>query len=140
MRSNILIMNPFPSVNLAYSFILQNDKQRETYRNLSFPGEPSSYLDTHQVSHQRGTRFSYPKSTQSVDSKERKNLLCFLYKKPGHTLEKCYRIIGFPANFKFTKGFGAHWTLRGNIVITSESVLISDNPSQVFYISQDQFT
>ncbi|PHT87776.1 Trans-resveratrol di-O-methyltransferase [Capsicum annuum] len=50
------------------------------------------------------------------------------------------RIIGFPADFKFTKGSRTHGTLKGNAVLTPESVPISDNPSQVSSISQDQFT
>ncbi|XP_047267657.1 uncharacterized protein LOC124898079 [Capsicum annuum] len=140
MKSNILIMNPLPSVNLAYSLILQDEKQREAYKNPSFPGEPFSYLVTQQVSHQPSTRFSCPKSTQSIDSKARKNLVYSHCKKPGHTIEKCYRIIGFPADFKFTKGSRTHRTLRGNAVMTPEFVPISDNPSQVSSISQDQFT
>ncbi|PHT25851.1 Trans-resveratrol di-O-methyltransferase [Capsicum baccatum] len=49
-------------------------------------------------------------------------------------------IIGFPADFKFTKGSRTHGTLKGNAVMTPESVPISDNPSHVSSISQDQFT
>ncbi|XP_070029595.1 uncharacterized protein [Nicotiana sylvestris] len=34
---------------------------------------------------------------------KKNKLICSYCKKPGHTVEKCYRIIGFPADFKFTK-------------------------------------
>ncbi|XP_015165125.1 uncharacterized protein [Solanum tuberosum] len=34
----------------------------------------------------------------------RENLFCDYCKKAGHTEEKCYRLHGFPQNFKFTRG------------------------------------
>ena len=36
-------------------------------------------------------------------SANKKSLVCNHYKKPGHTKAQCYRLHGFPANFKFTK-------------------------------------
>ena len=32
------------------------------------------------------------------------SLLCSYCKKPGHSIDKCYRLHGFPANFKFKGG------------------------------------
>ncbi|XP_060216422.1 uncharacterized protein LOC132643902 [Lycium barbarum] len=31
------------------------------------------------------------------------SLLCKYCKKPGHTIDKCYKLHGYPSNFKFTK-------------------------------------
>lgn len=42
----------------------------------------------------------------SVERKSSKDLVYFHCGKKGHTRDKCYRIIGFPKDFKFTKGKG----------------------------------
>ncbi|XP_059316718.1 uncharacterized protein LOC132067476 [Lycium ferocissimum] len=44
VRSNILMISPLPNVNLAYSLLIQDEKQREFYVNSKFPGDSSSYL------------------------------------------------------------------------------------------------
>lgn len=35
-RGNILMMSPLPSMNFAYSFLLQDENQREVYANAQF--------------------------------------------------------------------------------------------------------
>ncbi|XP_075074635.1 uncharacterized protein LOC142162211 [Nicotiana tabacum] len=40
----------------------------------------------------------------SSNQKSNATLSCKYCKKPGHTIEKCYKLHGFPPNFKFTKG------------------------------------
>ncbi|XP_019230465.1 PREDICTED: uncharacterized protein LOC109211384 [Nicotiana attenuata] len=67
VRSNILMMQPLPSLDTVYNILLQDEKQRQ---------------------------------------------YC---KKPGHTIEKCYKLHGFPPNFKFTKGkkFGTAASAEG---------------------------
>ncbi|KAK1410112.1 hypothetical protein QVD17_36645 [Tagetes erecta] len=40
---------------------------------------------------------------QSHNNSQKKSLICNNCKKPGHTIDKCYRLIGFPKEFKFTK-------------------------------------
>lgn len=39
----------------------------------------------------------------SFKKKEKTELTCSYYGKSGHVRDKCYRLIGFPPNFKFTK-------------------------------------
>lgn len=38
-RSNILMLNPLPFVNYAYSLLMQDENQRETHLSSQFPGE-----------------------------------------------------------------------------------------------------
>ncbi|XP_060179038.1 uncharacterized protein LOC132609186 [Lycium barbarum] len=95
-RSNILMMSPLSSVNLAYSLLMQDEKQSESYMNTNFPGGSSSFLATQ--------HYPVGQRSSSADSKGKKmELVCSNCKKLGHTVDKCFRIIGFPANFKFTK-------------------------------------
>lgn len=43
-RSNILMINPLPSVNYAYSLLMQDENQRESHVVSQFPGNGSSFM------------------------------------------------------------------------------------------------
>lgn len=47
-RGNILMMNPLPSINLAYSMLLQDENQRESYVNPTNNSTVSSFMATGQ--------------------------------------------------------------------------------------------
>ncbi|XP_070049732.1 uncharacterized protein [Nicotiana tomentosiformis] len=96
VKNSILMMLPLPTVGHAYSLLMQDEKQREVYVNSHFPGDSSSFMAANQ--NHTGQKF------ENSDFKGKKNnLVCSYCKKPGHLVYKCYKIIGFPANFKFTK-------------------------------------
>ncbi|KAH0651210.1 hypothetical protein KY285_031329 [Solanum tuberosum] len=43
-RSNILMLNPLPTVNHAYSLLMQDENQRENHLSSQFPGDNSSFM------------------------------------------------------------------------------------------------
>jgi len=43
-RGNILMINPLPNINLAYSLILQDEHQRESYMNPPIPSDSSAFM------------------------------------------------------------------------------------------------
>nr|XP_033508524.1 uncharacterized protein LOC104120500 [Nicotiana tomentosiformis] len=43
-RGNILMMNPLPSIDVAYSLLLQDENQREVYANAHFNSESVSFM------------------------------------------------------------------------------------------------
>ncbi|KAI4351256.1 hypothetical protein L6164_005632 [Bauhinia variegata] len=55
------------------------------------------------------------------DSFKRPNVICNYNKKPGHTKNKCYRMNGFPPDFKFTKGRKFLGSVQSNV---SEDVIL----------------
>ncbi|XP_055814295.1 uncharacterized protein LOC129883710 [Solanum dulcamara] len=104
VRSNIFMMSPLPNVNHAYSLLIQDEKQREAYVNPNFPGDTSSFLATHQnFSGQRYKNTDF-RARKNNNNNYNNNLYCTNCKKFGHSIAKCYRIIGYPPDFKFTKG------------------------------------
>ncbi|XP_023759855.1 uncharacterized protein LOC111908259 [Lactuca sativa] len=86
VRGQILMTKPLPTVSTAYSLILQEERQRGI--NTSTP------INTDIIA----MNASVENSAMS-----KKSLVCNHCKKPGHTKSQCYRLHGFPANFKFTK-------------------------------------
>ncbi|XP_075086032.1 uncharacterized protein LOC107767711 [Nicotiana tabacum] len=93
-RSNIFMIKPFPSVSTVYSILLSDEKQRQVSTSPQFL--PSSASFNAGVSKQ-----VYP-SRVNFDSS--KSAICKYCKKSGHTIDKYYKLHGYPPNFKFTKG------------------------------------
>ncbi|XP_019227222.1 PREDICTED: uncharacterized protein LOC109208553 [Nicotiana attenuata] len=164
-RGNILMMNPLPNINHAYSLELQDESQKEIYVNPLIPPDSSVFMIKTQGNfaqkgekqNQKGNT-SYPrfgnnmhKGTNNFNqrnptfkgkkSKFNPNVSCSHCKKVGHTVNDCYRIIGFPEDFEFTKG--NQMQVRGNGAFqmgqagnnnTGQDEMISQ------HLSQDQFS
>ncbi|KAK8346558.1 hypothetical protein V6Z11_A07G226500 [Gossypium hirsutum] len=84
VRSQILLMNPFHSVNQAYFMLVQEEFQRQ---HTSWPVIPD-------------LTFAY---SANVAQKNRLNGVCDHCKIKRHKRKNCYRLIGYPIDFKFTK-------------------------------------
>ena len=101
VRSNILLSSPLPSIWQAYSLVIQDEKQREINTSPVYPGDSASFVATDQSGGNRNyTSFKPPKG--SVESKKNSST-CSYCRQIGHSIDKCYRIHGFPTDLKFTK-------------------------------------
>ncbi|XP_015087154.1 uncharacterized protein LOC107030370 [Solanum pennellii] len=88
VRSNILMMKPIPTVSNVYNILLADEKRRQISCTSQFSSGSAS--------------FSAEASTSKPYSGSSK--LTISSKKPGHSIDKCYRLHGFPSTFKFTRG------------------------------------
>lgn len=82
-----MLMSPIPSLDKTYSLVLQEERQKFA-RNIVLPNSEGSALAAYQSFFKR---------------KEKLDLTCTHCGKSGHNKDKCYRLIGFPPNFKFIK-------------------------------------
>ncbi|KAH0735261.1 hypothetical protein KY285_010968 [Solanum tuberosum] len=149
-RGNILMLNPLPGINQAYSLLLQDENQREVYTGPQFPPNNSSFMTGNPRSENQMQRFGNPNHSQQRfgghpqnfggqfqgqrisrnnqkispplrNGKGRRkkynpNVSCTHCLKTGHVEDDCYRLIGYPEDFQFTKGFQA--PIKGNATIT----------------------
>lgn len=64
-RENILMMNPLPSMDLAYSLLLQDENQKEAYANVNHTTEPALFMVTSQGrNYQRNGNQNFKASNQ----------------------------------------------------------------------------
>ncbi|XP_019255114.1 PREDICTED: uncharacterized protein LOC109233701 [Nicotiana attenuata] len=93
----------------VYNILLQDEKQRQVVPNTQLNPESASFNASSNIN-RFPSQLSFTKQyTQrvnfdSISQKSNITLSCKYCKKPGHTIEKCYKLHGFPSNFKFTKG------------------------------------
>ncbi|XP_041016146.1 uncharacterized protein LOC121258667 [Juglans microcarpa x Juglans regia] len=125
VRGQIILLSPLPSLDKTFSLFLQEERQRQA-RNIDVPTSEPSTLLAYQ---------NFSKKKEKID------LVCGHCGKMGHTKEKCYKLIGFPPTFKFTKskfgnGFGKPATHSANEVARDQTVATghaspSPSPSQL---------
>ncbi|KAJ0017827.1 hypothetical protein Pint_10779 [Pistacia integerrima] len=94
-RGQILMMTPLPSINQAYSMLITEESQRN-FNTHSPDDTPLESIVLFSSSH------------QSTKSKKNWNLVCEHCNVKGHKKENCYRLIGYPPDFKFTKKKGLY--------------------------------
>ncbi|XP_070039749.1 uncharacterized protein [Nicotiana tomentosiformis] len=95
-RSQILMMHPTPSLNQAYSMIIQEESQRKN-SGLTTQGRILGIAPV-DIDH---TALA---SANSFNVKPKRNagLYCDYCKMKVHTREGCYKLIGYLPGFKFT--------------------------------------
>ncbi|XP_070002102.1 uncharacterized protein [Nicotiana sylvestris] len=101
VKSAIMLINPLPPISKAYSLLQQDESQREAHSVApNFSGDATSFLVSPSAS---TTNRTFSQKVNFEARKSAPNVSCKYCKKPGHTVDKCYRLHGFPTDFKFTK-------------------------------------
>lgn len=130
-RSNILMINPLPSASVAYFLIMRDKKQKEVAIQSYFLANSASYFVTNH------------KLAETNDSRgKRNNLICSRCKKPGYTVDKCFRIIGFTPDFKFTRSKKSTRNVRSNAIVVlreGDDEPMQENSLGINQLSKEQF-
>ncbi|EOY00553.1 Uncharacterized protein TCM_010443 [Theobroma cacao] len=101
----------------AYSLVLRAESKRNLYVT-----QPLSEFSVMMVVNDKG--------------KNKNDLICSHYGKKGHVKEKCYRIIGFLENFKFTRGISNHAKNRSTANSAVSSHQLEQEEETIGFMSQ----
>ncbi|XP_019236265.1 PREDICTED: uncharacterized protein LOC109216556 [Nicotiana attenuata] len=107
-RSNLLLLSLLPSLSHAYSLLIRDEKQREVHIS-HHPAESAFVAAQRSYGGQKVT----PAKKFNMETKKGTKF-CNYCKKQNHTIENCYRLIGFTSDFKFTisKRFNEHRAMQ----------------------------
>ncbi|KAH0652586.1 hypothetical protein KY289_030264 [Solanum tuberosum] len=97
-RSQVLLTIPSPSRNQVYSMIIQDESQKVQSSLISNCVLPLQKLDVHD--HTALASLHNNRVSQNT------RLYCDYCHLRNHTRANCYRLIGYPPNFKFTRKKG----------------------------------
>ncbi|XP_042946088.1 uncharacterized protein LOC122279473 [Carya illinoinensis] len=91
VRGQILMMDPLPSINMAFSLVIQEERQRlVSHRNSSFASVESVALVAKSEN-----------SFKNFKGNARSRLLCSHCGLAGHIVDKYFKLHGYPPNYKF---------------------------------------
>ena len=92
VKGKILLMDPIPSLTKVISLLVQDEKQRKVGKNLNI--EASALAVKNNGSFVKGSNKGKSGSPQ-----------CTHCGALGHVVDKCYKLQGYPPDYKFkTKG------------------------------------
>ncbi|XP_075633553.1 uncharacterized protein LOC142606025 [Castanea sativa] len=99
VRTQILMMEPSPSIDKAFSLMIQEEQQR----CLGFavaPSVESTALAMKNQGFNQGNSFPGNNSKNFKGNNTKGRSVCSHCGKVGHVMEKCYKLIGFPPGYK----------------------------------------
>ncbi|XP_071704377.1 uncharacterized protein [Rutidosis leptorrhynchoides] len=123
VRSNILLIDPLPSVKTAFAIVSREESHRtssQTSSSGSVKNQNSAFLVSKTFDNKR--RIGYAPNP---------NLKCTKCKRLGHTIERCYEIVGYPPGW--VKRNDTKSTVSNNSVPAMNT---SDNSSHPFSSEQ----
>ena len=101
-------MDPLPAVNKVFSLVSQEERQRQigsqfaansnSVNNMAFMVKNDQNNMSASAGRSAGTGGSYNAHSNKGQKKERPFGTYCNY--PGHTVEKCYKLHGYPLGFK----------------------------------------
>ncbi|XP_070037223.1 uncharacterized protein [Nicotiana tomentosiformis] len=124
-RGNILMLSPIPGMDQTYSLSLQDESQREIYMSPQYPTNGASFLV--------GSQNKFSQKNNPVQKGH-----C---SKIGHVRADCYRLIGFPDEFQFTKGGNFQGaTIKSNGIVSDRQVQVGSTGNASSEISANVIT
>ena len=104
VRTQILMMEPSPSIDKAFSLVIQEEKQRALGFNGGHLVDSTALAVKTQAFNQVGK-----------NTKGKGRPICSHCGKPGHFMEKCYKLIGFPPGYSKREKFP--WPIKSVLVV-----------------------
>ncbi|XP_056698414.1 uncharacterized protein [Spinacia oleracea] len=107
-KSTILMMSPLPTISKAYGLLLQEEQQKEVNSNINHNLE-STVFTARKFTDNRPYKSNYGSSSgiQNAGGNQprnftysRNNLYCEHCRMKNHTVDKCWKLHGYPKDFK----------------------------------------
>ncbi|CAL1387813.1 unnamed protein product [Linum trigynum] len=106
-RSQIMLMNPMPSLNQAFAMIIEQEKQNRILAPPSLPDSMAMYSRGFPPGRNQSyppPRSPYPTPNPSTNPQPphpgSNRPFCTHCHSYGHTVDKCYKLHGFPPGYK----------------------------------------
>ncbi|KAG5539465.1 hypothetical protein RHGRI_019866 [Rhododendron griersonianum] len=142
LRGQLLLDEPLPSVTKMYSFVLQEEKQRELSHTTFIKPEASALAaNSNNVPRNFTSSRAYSQQPSYSAPKGRPRPHCDHCNNDGHTIATCYKIHGYPPKKQgVNKNFNGSSAPRGIAATTNQGFTSGITPTNAPPpISQDQF-
>ncbi|KAK4410377.1 Retrovirus-related Pol polyprotein from transposon RE1 [Sesamum angolense] len=124
--SQILVLDPFPSVNKAYSMVLRVERQRRVNLEYADVGENTA-MNTRNMEYKLNT--GHRTFQKRKGSMEKKHMICEHCCKPGHNKETCFKLHGIPEWYKDLNEQKKRGTFNNRVYVATEAQNSDDKGS-----------
>ncbi|KAA8536893.1 hypothetical protein F0562_029371 [Nyssa sinensis] len=106
IRGQLLLMDPLPPINKVFAIISQEEHQRKVGTNLSSSSDSTNTMafavksNDSKRSGDKGNYNSNPRNSGTYKGQKKERPFCTHCQYHGHTVEKCYKIHGYPPGFQ----------------------------------------
>lgn len=146
VRANILMRQPLPSLAAAYRLFAQEESHKTISQSstqaesLAFLTDRKRFPDTNLKNNDVSGKANNNTGNRTFNkNKLGSNYYCTNCKVPGHSIDRCFKIHGFPANFRPKDNrFAALIQNTHTDDATQEDLPATDNQSNAF--SQEQYS
>ena len=119
VRGQLLLIDPLPPINKVFSLVTQEEHQRQV-GSQSILAIDSTNSIAFAVSHEWSPSLSYvPKGPNHTRGPKKERPFCTHCQYHGHTVEKCYKLHGYPPGFKQQK---RTTNVSGNNIVVANQV------------------
>ncbi|GAU25315.1 hypothetical protein TSUD_375780 [Trifolium subterraneum] len=125
VRSQILIMEPFPDLNIVFSMIVQH----ESLNGLEVADDSTIGLNLAEARKNNGYK---GKNASNAGNNGYSNKTCTYCGKSGHNIDICYRKNGYPPGFKYKDGSVPKSLMANAAASTSSSTKQDSKPLMGF--------
>ena len=145
IRGPLLLMDHLPPINKVFSLISQEEHQQkigtslasDVFNSAAFAmcTDPNTKLDSNGASFTRGPT-TYSNGNNGHKGRKKERPLCTHYNSLGHTIDRCYKLHGYPPGYKPRPKENRH----GNSVnqVVNAVALADDQPSGQVVMLTDQ--
>lgn len=101
VRTNVLMMQPLPTLNDAYRMCIEEEKHKELSQlAASDPVEGMVFAADKRRYNDKGSygrpAYGFQPNSRMSGNKRNSHLVCEHCKKTGHAVAKCYELHGYP--------------------------------------------
>uniref|UniRef100_A0A803LI92 Retrotransposon Copia-like N-terminal domain-containing protein n=1 Tax=Chenopodium quinoa TaxID=63459 RepID=A0A803LI92_CHEQI len=102
VRCNILMLNPLPNLSQAYRLLIQEERHKElsTMHMNGKGNQESMVFAERKKSNQQFQRNTNYRTRSQTNTRSGSSLFCNHCNRPGHSIDNCWKLHGYPANFK----------------------------------------
>ncbi|XP_052622581.1 retrovirus-related Pol polyprotein from transposon RE2 isoform X2 [Lactuca sativa] len=143
VKSHILLMDPLPNVKTAFSIV---SREESLQRNGSLTSLQASQSVNKSQSSALNSKFN---NKTNFNKNKGQTVQCKNCGIKGHTIEKCYKIIGYPKDFRlrnetnnqnnFVKNFSANITTTSSGSASTNNFSGSIGDSEFHQLTKDQY-
>ncbi|XP_073260909.1 uncharacterized protein [Populus alba] len=102
VKSQLLLQTPLPSMGRVFSLLLQEESQRSLTNAAGIPIDCQAMIAEHYRNQNSKSGSNY--TTRFAKHKGKTEATCTHCGYPGHTVDKCFQLIGYPLGWKGPRG------------------------------------